>query len=133
MSEKIKEYMREIMPLVVALVVVVAVGFGFFALFSLHYIRKHEEQSEQCTFTTYVMDAKVIDKKEETEKVPIGNITGTAHGYMIDVVLDENTPEETRQITVTKDEYNAIEIGDIESVTVKVWNQKNEIVSVSLQ
>ena len=129
MSEKIKEYMREIMPLVV----VVAVGFGFFALFSLHYIRKHKEQSEQCTFTTYVMDAKVVDKKEETEKVPIGNITGTAHGYMIDVVLDENIPEETRQITVTKDEYNAIEIGDIESVTVKVWNQKNEIVSVSLQ
>lgn len=133
MSEKIKEYMREIMPLVVVLVVVVAVGFGFFALFSLHYIRKHKEQSEQCTFTTYVMDAKVVDKKEETEKVPIGNITGTAHGYMIDVVLDENIPEETRQITVTKDEYNAIEIGDIESVTVKVWNQKNEIVSVSLQ
>lgn len=129
MSEKIKEYMREIMPLVV----VVAVGFGFFALFSLHYIRKHEEQSEQCTFTTYVMDAKVIDKKEETEKVPIGNITGTAHGYMIDVVLDENTPEETRQITVTKDEYNAIEIGDIESATVKVWDQKNEIISVLLQ
>lgn len=129
MSEKIKEYMREIMPLVV----VVAVGFGFFALFSLHYIRKHEEQSEQCTFTTYVMDAKVIDKKEETEKVPIGNITGTAHGYMIDVVLDENTQEETRQITVTKDEYNAIEIGDIESATVKVWDQKNEIISVLLQ
>ena len=129
MSEKIKEYMREIMPLVV----VVAVGFGFFALFSLHYIRKHEEQSEQCTFTTYVMDAKVIDKKEETEKVPIGNITGTVHGYMIDVVLDENTPEETRQITVTKDEYNAIEIGDIESATVKVWDQKNEIISVLLQ
>lgn len=129
MSEKIKEYMREIMPLVV----VVAVGFGFFALFSLHYIRKHEEQSEQCTFTTYVMDVKVIDKKEETEKVPIGNITGTAHGYMIDVVLDENTPEETRQITVTKDEYNAIEIGDIESATVKVWDQKNEIISVLLQ
>lgn len=129
MSEKIKEYMREIMPLIV----VVAVGFGFFALFSLHYIRKHEEQSEQCTFTTYVMDAKVIDKKEETEKVPIGNITGTAHGYMIDVVLDENTQEETRQITVTKDEYNAIEIGDIESATVKVWDQKNEIISVLLQ
>ena len=79
------------------------------------------------------MDAKVVDKKEETEKIPIGNITGTAHGYAIEIVLDENNPEETRQITVTKDEYNAIEIGDIESVTVKVWDQKNEIVSVLLQ
>ena len=129
MSEKIKEYIKEIMPLVV----VVVVGIGIFAFFSLHYIRKHEEQSEQCTFTTYVMDAKVVDKKEETEKVPIGNITGTAHGYAIDVALDENNPEETRQITVTKDEYNTIEIGDIESVTVKVWDQKSEIVSVLLE
>ena len=68
MSEKIKEYMREIMPLVV----VVAIGFGFFALFSLHYIRKHEEQSEQCTFTTYVMDAKVIDKKRKQRKFQSG-------------------------------------------------------------
>ena len=129
MGEKIKEYMREIMPLVV----VVVVGIGAFGFSGMYYIKKHEEQSEQCTFTTYIMDAKVVDKKEETEKIPIGNITGTAHGYVIEIVLDENNPEETRQITVTKDEYNAIEIGDIESVTVKVWDQKNEIVSVLLQ
>ena len=129
MGEKIKEYMREIIPLVV----VVVVGIGVFGFSGMYYIKKHEEQSEQCTFTTYIMDAKVVDKKEETEKIPIGNITGTAHGYAIEIVLDENNPEETRQITVTKDEYNAIEIGDIESVTVKVWDQKNEIVSVLLQ
>lgn len=129
MGEKIKEYMKEIMPLVV----VVAVGIGVFGFSGMYYIKKHEEQSEQCTFTTYLMDAKVVDKKEETEKIPIGNITGTAHGYVIEIVLDENNPEETRQITVTKDEYNAIEIGGIESVTVKVWDQKNEIVSVLLQ
>ena len=129
MHKKIKEFIREDMPLVAILVI----GIGVLVFVSLHYENKHNEQNEQCTFTTYVMDAKVVDKKEETEKVPIGNITGTAHGYMIDVVLDENAPEETRQITVTKDEYYAIEIGDIESVTVKVWDQKNEIVSVLLQ
>ena len=129
MGEKIKEYVREIMPLVIVMVI----GIGVFGFSAMYYVKKHEEQSEQCTFITYVMDAKVVDKKEETEKIPIGNITGTAHGYVIDVVLDENNPEETKQVTVTKDEYKAIEIGDIESVTVKVWNQKNEIVSVSLQ
>ena len=129
MSEKIKEYMREIMPLVIVMVI----GIGVFGFSAMYYVKKYEEQSEQCTFTTYVMDAKVADKKEETEKIPIGNITGTAHGYVIDVVLDENNPQETKQVTVTKDEYNAIDIGDIESVTVKVWDQKNEIVSVLLQ
>ena len=129
MRKKIKEFIREDMPLVAILVI----GIGVLVFVSLHYENKHNEQNEQCTFTTYVMDAKVVDKKEETKKVPIGNITGTTHGYMIDVVLDENAPEETRQITVTKDEYYAIEIGDIESVTVKVWDQKNEIVSVLLQ
>lgn len=129
MRKKIKEFIREDILLVAVLVI----GIGILVFVSLHYESKRKEQSEQCTFTTYVMDAKVVDKKEETEKVPIGNITGTAHGYTIEVVLDENSPDETRQITVTKNEYNAIEIGDIESVTVKVWDQKNEIVSVLLQ
>ena len=129
MRKKIKEFIREDMPLVAILVI----GIGILVFVSLHYESKREEQRKQCTFTTYVMDAKVVDKKEETEKVSIGNITGTTHGYMIEIMLDENTPEETRQITVTKDEYNAIEIGDIESVTVKVWDQKNEIISVLLQ
>ena len=38
MGEKIKEYIREILPLIV----VVVVGIAIFVLFSLHYIKKRQ-------------------------------------------------------------------------------------------